>query len=184
MHWIAQVKLPPEERTREIKLAADRGAAAVYVHGGVGDALVQRGEVRLLKEAVEAIRELGLPAGIGGHRIEVPKACEAAGVEPDFYMKTFNSKQYWSAGPMPRHDSVWAETPEETRRFMEGVDRPWIAYKTLGAGAIHPEQGFRYAFENGADFICAGMFDWQVAEDAEIARREIARARLRARPWN
>jgi hypothetical protein len=74
-------------------------------------------------------------------------------------MKTFNSKRYWSAGPIPRNDSVWEETPDETEVFMEKVNRPWIAYKVLGAGAIHPKEGFRYAFYNGADFVCAGMFE-------------------------
>ena len=69
---------------------------------------------------------------------------------------------------MPRHDSVWEETPEETKAFMQEVDRPWIAYKVLGAGAIHPREGFRYAFQNGADFLCVGMFDFQVAEDVDI----------------
>jgi hypothetical protein len=33
------------------------------------------------------------------------------------------------------------------------------------AAAITPQDGIRYAFENGVDFICAGMFDWQIVED-------------------
>ncbi len=183
MHWIAQVKLPRRDRSAEIKEAVQHGAAAVYIHGGVGDALVQQGQIKVLAQAVEAIRRENVPAGIAGHRLEVIQACEAARIEPDFYMKTFNSKRYWSAQCLPRHDSVWAETPEQTRRFMEQVERPWIAYKVLAAGAIPPEQGFRYAYQNGADFLCVGMFDWQIAEDVEIARRELERARLRSRPW-
>ena len=51
---------------------------------------------------------------------------------------------------------------------MESLNKPWIAFKTLAAGAVHPKAGFRYAFENGADFVCAGMFDYQVVEDANI----------------
>jgi hypothetical protein len=35
----------------------------------------------------------------------------------------------------------------------------------LAAGAIAPEDGIRYAFENGADFVCLGMFDFQVIKD-------------------
>ena len=31
-----------------------------------------------------------------------------------------------------------------------------------------PEDGFRYAFENGADFICVGMFDFQVVDDVNL----------------
>jgi hypothetical protein len=155
----------------------------VYVHGGVCDDLVQRGRVELLGKALELIKRNGGVAGIAGHALAVPMACERAGLEPDFYMKTFNSKQYWSAGPQPRFDSVWEETPRETREFMQGVSRPWIAYKVLGAGAIHPRQGFGYAFQNGADFLCVGMFDFQVAEDVALAREAVAKAQSRTRDW-
>jgi len=53
----------------------------------------------------------------------------------------------------------------------------------LAAGAIHPSEGFKYAFDNGADFICVGMFDFQVRENAIIARDAIAGAATRPRPW-
>ena len=43
-------------------------------------------------------------------------------MKPDFYMKTFNAKNYWSAGPQERHDSVWEETPQETMAFMQEVE--------------------------------------------------------------
>ena len=39
----------------------------------------------------------------------------------------------------------------------------------MAAGAIHPKEAFRYAFENGADFVCAGMYDFQLVEDVNIA---------------
>lgn len=142
------------------------------------------GRVDLLGEALSVIRENGVAGGIAGHALAVAQACEKAGLEPDFYLKTFNSKRYWSAGPVPRLDSVWEETPEETEKYMAGVERPWIAYKVLGAGAIHPREGFQFAFERGADFVCVGMFDFQIAEDAALARRAIEKARLRPRPWS
>jgi len=52
--------------------------------------------------------------------------------------------------------------------YGKNFEEPWIAFKTLAAGAIHPDDGFRYAFENGADFICADMFDYELVEDANI----------------
>jgi len=183
LQWIAQVKLPSGDRWAEIRQALDAGAVGCYVHGGVGDSCAAEGRIDLLGEAVDFIRRQGVVAGIAGHNLAVHQACEQARLQPDFYMKTFNSKRYWSAGPMPRNDSVWEETPEETRNFMADVNIPWIAYKVLGAGAIHPEQGFRYAYESGADFLCVGMFDFQVAENVEIARRALAAARARPRAW-
>jgi hypothetical protein len=183
MQWIAQVKLPSKDPHAEIQRAIDHGAAAVYLHGGVGDSLVEQGAVEVMARALDAIQRQKVPGGIAGHALAVPMACEKHGLTPDFYMKTFNAKNYWSAGPVPRLDSVWEETPQETAAFMAEVEKPWIAYKVLGAGAIHPSQGFSYAYQNGADFICVGMFDFQVAEDVELARRALDKARQRNRPW-
>jgi hypothetical protein len=81
------------------------------------------------------------------------------------------------------YDNMWCIDPEETIEFMQAVTKPWIAFKVLAAGAIHPRQGFAHAFRHGADFIGVGMFDFQIEEDAELARRLVARERDRPRPW-
>jgi len=183
MQWIAQCKTPVQDWLSGIQPAIDNGAHAIYIHGGVADTLVQQGRLDIFEKVVEHVHKNGLPVGIAGHMIDVPKAVKAAGIDVDFYMKTLNAKNYWSAGPEPRNDSVWAETPEETIAFMEQVEKPWIAYKVLGAGAIHPREGFAYAFENGADFLCVGMFDFQVTEDIEIAWNILSQDMDRRRPW-
>ncbi len=181
--WIAQLKPKANDLYTDMEKAVALGAKGVYVHGGVGDRFVQEGKVDLLLKFNERGRQLGVQCGQGGHALQTIKACVEAGLKPDFYMKTFNSKSYWSAGTLPRNDSVWAETPEATMAFMRDLDVPWIAFKVLGAGAIHPRDGFQYAFENGADFICVGMFDFQVVEDAIIARKALRGSLNRQRPW-
>jgi hypothetical protein len=183
IQWIAQVKITESDQTSDIQKAVDNGAVGIFVHGGVGDDFVKRGQVDLLGKAVELIKKNGLIAGLAGHDLDVVKASEKAGLHPDFYMKTFNSKRYWSATVAERNDSVWEETPEETMAFMQELDTPWIAYKVLAAGAIHPREGFQYAYQSGADFICAGMFDFQIAEDVQVARAALEKSRQRTRPW-
>ena len=183
LQWIAQVKPRPNDLTTDIDRAVEHGATGVYVQGGVADRFTEMDKVEWIGAALEHIKQHRVIAGIGAHALEVVKACEAAGFDPDFYMKTINSKSYWSAGPKERHDSVWAETPQETIAFMKDVNKPWIGFKVLGAGAIHPREGFPYAFENGADFLCVGMFDFQVREDIDIAKAALSRILTREREW-
>ena len=173
MKWIAQIKPRKPDISdimNDIKMAFDNGAMGGYLQGGVADTLVQQGRIDLVQKGFEAIKAKATIAGVGGHLLDVIIACEKAGIEPDFYMKTLHRGDYWSASRKPPNDNIWSITPEKTIEFMKKVKSPWIAFKVLAAGAIHPQEGFKYAFENGADFICVGMFDFQVRENVIIAK--------------
>ncbi|MEW6355821.1 MAG: DoxX family membrane protein [Planctomycetota bacterium] len=166
-----------------IRLSIGQGACACYVQGGVADQLVQTGEIDQIAKAVELIRASSLPAGIGAHHIITVKTCVEKGILPDFWMKTLHEKNYWSAKHPQQHDNIFCLNPEETVAFMKTLEQPWIAFKVLGAGAIHPKAGFDYAFKNGADFICVGMYDFQIVEDVNIALEVLPRYAKRERPW-
>ena len=193
LQWIAQVKAEQNDLTTDVKRAIDNGAKAVYLQGSVADKFVKEDRVELIGKFVEFIREQGIVAGVGGHSINVPIAVETAGIKADFFMKTLHSGNYWSARRPEQlqdvvtnsADNYWSMTPKETIRFMEDVSKPWVAFKVLAAGAIHPKEGFKFAFENGADFIVAGMFDFQVKEDASIAKKILAELATtqRKRSW-
>jgi hypothetical protein len=182
----------------EIKRNVDAGVPALYVWGVAGDALVKGGDVARIGRAVEYIKAQGIPAGVGGHSLEVVIQCEKAKVPCDFYVKTFHRDDYPSAVPKEvrkgwrylddgagkgLYDNMWCFSPEETIEVMKAVEKPWIAFKVLAAGAIHPQRAFPHAFRSGADFIAVGMFDFHIKQDCELAVRAVERAKDRARPW-
>ena len=152
-----------------IQSAIDQGAVACYIQGETADYYIENNGVDVIAKAFELIRNNKVIVGIGAHRIETIKACVAAGFNPDFWMKTLHHHNYWSAGHPQWHDNMYCFNPEETIAYMETLPQPWIAFKIMAAGAIHPEQAFGYAFKNGADFICAGMYDFQMVDDANLA---------------
>jgi hypothetical protein len=168
LQWIAQIKPTPLDLTSDAKKAIDNGAVGAFSHGGVGNSFFADGHIGLLGKMVEFIKDKKVIAGIGGHSLDVIMAAEEEGLEPDFYFKTLNTVGYES------------KTPKETIAFMEKVKRPWIAFKVLGAGAVRPKDGFKYAFENGA---AVGMFDFKIKEDVVIAKDTVAAAKDRKRPW-
>jgi uncharacterized membrane protein YphA (DoxX/SURF4 family) len=169
-----------------IELSIEGGAHACYVQGGIADQFVIDGRVDELGECVEIIRKHGIPGGIGGHNLETIKACVEAGIRPDFWVKTLHHVDYWSATPELEMDNIWCTKPEDTVAFMENLEEPWIGFKTLAAGAILPEVGFPYAFKGGADFICVGMYDFQIVEDVNLVLDILGDESLktdRRRPW-
>jgi len=166
-----------------IKRSVDSGAHAVYLQGGLCDNAFKKGQVHLLGEALEYIKEQGVPGGLGAHRLDTVKACVNEGLKPDFWVKTLHPSNYWSADIKPENDNIWSRTPKETIKYMETMDTPWIAFKVLAAGAFHPRQSFKWVFEQGADFACVGMFDFQVIEDSLIARDVFSKKIARQRPW-
>jgi uncharacterized membrane protein YphA (DoxX/SURF4 family) len=177
-----------------IEASIEGGADALYSHGGKSDFKIYENDQTYfdeLEKGLALIRSYGKPGGIGAHRIETIKACVEHGVKPDFWVKTLHTDNYWSAQvdlekkDVPEagwKDNNFCLKPQEAVDYMNTLEEPWIAFKTLAAGAIKPQEGFKYAFDSGADFICVGMYDFQIVEDANIALDTLKNVN-RARPW-
>lgn len=191
IQWIAEGHPKTDDWKTNIQKSIDFGAAAVYVQGVIGDRWLKDGHFDLLAKCVEFIRSQGIPGGIGAHKIEVIAEAERRRYPADFYVKTLHHTRYWSTRRADQNldvvdnpaDNYWDMEPDRTIALLLEVEKPWIAFKVLAAGAIRPESGFRYAFENGADFICVGMFDFQVEPNAKLAASIVEGTQNRPRAW-
>ena len=195
-----QVHPTKDDLYGKINEAIDLGADMLQIQGNCTDWRVRDNEMDVLFKAMEKIREQGYLAGLGAHSVQALIACDKAGLEQDYYMKTLHHDKYWSAHPRENrvpfevdgdkspdhnkfHDNMFCLFPDESIEFMKKKEIPWIAFKVLAGGAIHPSDGFQFAFENGADFICVGMFDWQIVDDVNVTLDVLSKVQKRERAW-
>jgi hypothetical protein len=193
LKWFAQARMDAGGGFSQFQKALDEGATGVHLNGDAAELLLHSGELAKAGEAMQLIKAQKRLAGVAAHDLRVLVECEKAKFDVDFYQKTFHSHDYYTAPPsgeteaLGPHDNSWCQDPQAVVDFMATVKKPWIAFKILAAGAIPPRAAFPHAFNSGADFILVGMFDWQIEEDAKLARRVLAVVSgpnsKRTRPW-
>jgi len=183
-----------------IDKAIDYGVDIIQVQGNWCDWLVRDHKIEVIHEMIEHIRAQGYTAGLAAHSVESLIACADEGIIPDYYMKTMHHDQYWSAHPREYrvpfevdgknyldhnrfHNNMFCLFPERTVDFVSKATVPVMGFKVLAAGAIEPKDGFKWAYDNGADFICVGMFDFQVVSNVNTAIDCIKNTQ-RTRPWH
>nr|MBD3622051.1 hypothetical protein [Sunxiuqinia sp.] len=183
-----------------INKAIDYGVDIIQVQGNWCDWLVRDGKIDVIEKMMDKIRSQGYIAGLASHTVDALIACEEQGIIPDYYMKTMHHDNYWSAHPLENrvpfevdgknyldhnrfHNNIFCLFPDRTVEFVNRAKVPVMGFKVLAAGAIEPEDGFRWAFENGADFICVGMFDFQLVQDVNITIDTLANLHSRQRAW-
>ena len=201
MEWLADVITTDIDNYEKLLVEhLELGASAAYLWGGASDIWYYQKKQDNIIKAFEIMKKYDIPVGICAHRLEPIAFCEKEGLKPDFYMKTLHHDRYWSAHPKAGrrfiemfeeespdhaeyHDNMFCHDCEETIEFMQDVKVPWIAFKVLAAGAIPTEEGLKFAFASGADFVCLGMFDFQVKQDVELALKTISESKNRKRTW-
>lgn len=183
-----------------IDKAIDYGADIIQVQGNWCDWLVRDKRIDVVDKMLEYTRKQGYTAGLASHTVDALIACEEQGIIPDYYMKTMHHDNYWSAHPREKrvpfevdgkkwldhdrfHDNCFCLFPDRTTEFVNRATVPVMGFKVLAAGAIEPKDGFDWAFKNGADFICVGMFDFQVVNDVNITIDVLDKLQGRERKW-
>ncbi len=191
-----------DKNNEGLKKAIDLGVDIIQVHGTIGDRMVFNSRLDVIDDLLNLIRQNGVVAGLAAHDIHALIACEQNSIIPDYYMKTMHNDNYWSAHPRENrkvfemsspdrlksdhnmwHDNLFDTFPDRTVEFIYHTKIPVIGFKVLAGGAIDPKDGFKYGFENGADFICAGMFDFQIVNDVNICIDTLNNLKNRNREW-
>ena len=177
--------------------SVENGASMVYFHGGIADntAIVKK-DWKPFREYLDESRKLGVPVGIGCHTLKTVKFCVEHDCLPDFWMKTVHRFDYPTAhlcedkrqSPIGigACDNRFVDTDrQEVFDYMATRPEPWIAFKVLGAGIEHPKGAFPVSYDGGADFICCGMYDYQVVDDVNITNEYFAKGLpKRRREWH
>lgn len=185
----------------DISVAIDSGMDIIQLQGNWCDWLVRDNRLDVIAAMMDKIRSQGYTAGMGAHTVDSFIICQENGIIPDYYMKTMHHDNYWSAHPRENrvpfevdgklhndhnmfHDNCFCPFPDRTVEFVKHATVPVVGFKVLAAGAITPEDGFNWAFQNGADFICVGMFDFQVVSDVNICIDVLEKLKNRQRQWH
>ena len=183
--------------------AIDFEVDIIQIQGNWVDWMTRDQHLDRVGRLLDKIKSEGFTAGLGAHTIDSLIACKEQGIIPDYYMKTMHHDRYWSAHPKENrvpfeqdgknwldhnkyHNNLFCGFPEKTVEFVSNTTVPVMGFKVLAAGAIHPNDGFRWAFENGADFVCVGMFDFQIVDDVNICidvLQDINEKSSRQRAW-
>lgn len=199
---ITQVSHASEDNNifEQIDQAIDEGADIIQINGQCTDYFAEKKGLDNIVKMMDRIRNQGYMAGLGAHDVNTFRATQEYGIVPDYYMKTMHHDGYWSAHPRENrkpfetngkrskdhnrfHDNLFCVFPDQTIEFINQTKIPVMGFKVLAAGALTPEDGFRWAFEKGADFICVGMFDYQLIDDVNICIDILNNLKERKRDW-
>ena len=155
LQWIVQLSPGEKGMFHAIDEAADIGAAAMYLHGGILDRAYPGREEGDMKAWLDHIRSHGVPAGVAGHAPEAHLWFDSVGAA-DFHVVAF-----FNCGSLHHGEGArfrLADMPAAVESIRT-IRKPCIGYKIMAAGRIDAQMAFEYAFDNikPADVVNVGM---------------------------
>jgi len=174
LQWFAQTCPEVGSHQACIQRAANYGAKAVHLHGGVMDHQYHQGKLDDVPPAIDLIHEKGMLAGVAGH-IPPVIAWAEENLNLDYYMCCYYN-------PIPRKDQAehvhgYNEAYlEEDRRAMteliQKLSKPVIHYKIMAAGRNDPAEAFAFAASKmrANDAVCVGIYD---GEDPDMLKKDV-----------
>jgi len=185
IQWLAQSAPELASPADNARRAAQAGARAFYLHGGVADKMHREGRLAEAREVLAAARGLGLVAGIAGHDPATHREALARGLEFDFHMVCFYhpASRMGVSGVKAEEGRYHPADREAAAALIREIPRPCLGYKALAAGRNEPRAALAYAFRavKPGDAVCLGVYPkddpGQLAADVALARAALGEAR-------
>lgn len=162
IQWVGQTASEYQDQIQAAKQAVRMGAKGVYIHGGIVDFWYAQGQLQMIKDAVLAIRDAGVPAGLAGHTVEVHRWIRD-NVPLDFQMCC-----YYDPSPRannPHHVAGAVEKWEESHRtemgeLIQTIPWPVAHYKVFAGGNKPIDEGWRFLAKTmrANDIACIGHY--------------------------
>ncbi len=176
LQWFAQTC--PEVGSHEacILRAANFGAKAVHIHGGVMDYLYAQGKLDEIPPALDLIREKGMLAGVAAHNYKVIEWAEEH-LDVDYYLCCYYNptRRDENAAHVPGATEFYNESDRQWMTDLIGrLSKPAIHYKIMAAGRNDPKAAFAFAASKmrTGDAACVGIYPKDnpgiLAEDARL----------------
>ena len=159
-------------------------SVGIAVHGWATDMLYRAGKIDALRTYVNAVHDLGIPAGISTHNPAILAALEEKNFGNDFYMASLHylsrRPEDWQRdiGTQPVGEVYVSTDPPTMCEAVRKVSRPCLVYKVLAAGrkcgsAEEIRTAFEFAYEHikPADACIVGLYPRysdQVTEDTRL----------------
>lgn len=159
-------------------LAVMNEARSVYLRPEVADERARAGDGAGLMALLVALRQTGLPVGLGAESLETIKFAVEKGIVPDYWVVAFHSLDYPAATLKVAHNSIWCRDPEATAAYLKMRPEPWVAIRGLAGGAIKPEDAYRFARKHGAAVVAIDLLDYRIVETVNAlvpAKKEVAK---------
>jgi len=161
--WIAQNHVDPAHMKENMTEAVKKGAAAISVQGVAIDRLVRAGKWDTVREWIEHIKSLGVPAGMASHYPDTHLEAERRKIPTDFYCQCLYTPEDYSP-----------DRREAALKTISQIEKPVIAYKVLAAGRLTPDEALNYVIPKlkPKDGLCVGIFSKhdrdQIREDTTL----------------
>jgi hypothetical protein len=170
--------------------AAKYAPIGIAFHGWATDMLFRAGKLDMLRSYVNAVHDIGIPAGISTHNPVILDALEEKSFGNEFYMASLHylsrRPEDWQRdiGTQPVGEGYLSTDPPKMTAAVRKAGKPCLVYKVLAAGracgspeAIRSAFAFAYGKIKPTDACIVGLYPRdsdQIGEDTRMVREILA----------